>query len=148
MAPSFNVNVLSGTIRSGSISIFEPIPLHSGHAPCGALKENILGVSSSKFIPQSTQAKCSEYFFSYSSSPLSNKTVIRPSVNSAAVSNESTSLLLKSTSFLILSLSTTTSMLCLYVFASSMSSSRSLTSPSTRTLTKPLFLKSSRTSLN
>ena len=139
-------------IRSGFISILVPIPLHSGHAPWGALKENILGVNSWKLIPQSVHAKSSEYVFSYSmSSPSSflllNITVTRPSAKLQAVSTESDSLLWKSIPSLITSLSTIKSMLCLKVFASSISSSSSRISPSIRALTNPFFLKSSNMSL-
>ena len=152
IAPSFKLRFLFGTIKSGSISIFVPIPLHSGHAPCGALNENIRGVNSWKLIPHSVHAKSSEYVFSYddsfpSSSLLLNMTVTRPSAKLQAVSTESDNLLWKSIPSLMTSLSTTSSMLCLKFFPSSISSSRPLISPSTRTLTKPFFLKSSKISL-
>ena len=54
--PSYNVFDLSGIIKSSSIFITNPIPLHSGHAPNGLLNENILGVNSSKLMLQSGHA--------------------------------------------------------------------------------------------
>ena len=54
--PSYNVLFLSGIIKSSSIFIKKPIPVHSSQAPIGLLKENIPGVNSSKLIPQSGQA--------------------------------------------------------------------------------------------
>ena len=54
--PSYNVLFLSGTIKSSSILIKYPIPVHSGHAPNGLLNENILGDNSSKLILQSEHA--------------------------------------------------------------------------------------------
>ena len=38
----------SGIMSSSSTSSFVPIPVHSGHAPKGELKENERGSSSSK----------------------------------------------------------------------------------------------------
>ena len=46
MAPSLIERVLSGTSKSSLIAVLKPKPLHSGHAPNGALKENILGSKS------------------------------------------------------------------------------------------------------
>ena len=54
--PSYKVLFLSGIIKSGSIFIRYPIPVHVGQAPNGLLKENILGDNSSKLIPQSGHA--------------------------------------------------------------------------------------------
>ncbi len=54
---NFNkVLFLSGMIKSSSIFIKYPIPVHSGQAPKGLLKENILGDNSGKLNPQSGQA--------------------------------------------------------------------------------------------
>ena len=50
--PSYKVLFLSGIIKSGSIFIRYPIPEHSGQAPNGLLKENILGDNSGKLNPQ------------------------------------------------------------------------------------------------
>ena len=41
-----------------------PRPEHSGHIPCGELKENSCGVGSGNEIPQWWQARCSESTFS------------------------------------------------------------------------------------
>ncbi len=41
MAPARIESSGSGTIRSGSISIRRPRPLHSGHIPMGLLKEKL-----------------------------------------------------------------------------------------------------------
>ena len=56
LIPSYNVLFLSGIIKSSSILIRYPSPKQSGHAPKGLLKENILGVNSSKLILQSGHA--------------------------------------------------------------------------------------------
>ena len=54
--PSIMLRFGFGMISSGSMSICTPSPVHFGHAPCGLLKENSLGVSSSMDMPQSSQA--------------------------------------------------------------------------------------------
>ena len=54
--PSYNVLSLSGIIKSSSILIKYPIPVHVGHAPNGLLNENILGDNSPILILQSGQA--------------------------------------------------------------------------------------------
>ena len=46
IAPLFNDFVLSGITKSTSIFCLNPKPLQYGHAPYGALNENILGSSS------------------------------------------------------------------------------------------------------
>ena len=56
IAPSFRESFGSGTTSSSSTVSLKPRPEHSGHAPNGLLKENILGVSSSMLMPQSGQA--------------------------------------------------------------------------------------------
>ena len=60
MAPSFSDRLGSGTISSGSISIWEPSPVQRGQAPCGELKENIRGSSSGIEVPQCRHMKRSE----------------------------------------------------------------------------------------
>ena len=57
IAPSFSDSDGSGTISSGSISMCEPSPVQSAHAPCGELNENIRGSSSGMLVPQCRQAK-------------------------------------------------------------------------------------------
>ncbi len=54
--PLFIESDLSGRIRSGSIFINTPRPVHFGHAPKGLLNENMRGVSSSTLMPCSGQA--------------------------------------------------------------------------------------------
>ena len=56
MAPPRMDFVLSGMIRSGSTRFWLPRPMQVGQAPKGLLKENIRGVSSSREMPQSSQA--------------------------------------------------------------------------------------------
>ena len=56
IAPSLNEMLSSGTTSCSSIVSMVPRPVHSGQAPKGLLKENILGVSSSMLTPQSGQA--------------------------------------------------------------------------------------------
>ena len=63
-APSFTVRSGFGTTSSGSISMRVPRPEHSGHIPCGELKENSCGVVSGNEIPQSWQARCCDITFS------------------------------------------------------------------------------------
>ena len=131
--------------RSGSTLWMKPRPLHSGQAPSGLLKENILGSSSSMLTPCSGHASdvlkvrsvCTP-----SGSMISTST--SPSPLAMASSQASESLLC--TPSLTLILSTTISMVCLYVFSSFISSSsRILISPSTRALVKPSLRILSRT---
>src|SRR5690348_3756020 len=67
-APSLNDLLRSGMTRRGSISIFTPSPVHSGHAPYGELNENMRGASSSKLSPQCRHANFSEKLSSSSPS--------------------------------------------------------------------------------
>ena len=60
IAPSPSDSDGSGTISSGSISIWEPSPVHRGQAPCGELNENIRGSSSGIEVPQCRHANRSE----------------------------------------------------------------------------------------
>ena len=46
--PSRTESDLSGIIKSKEICFVIPKPLHDGHAPYGALKENILGSNSGR----------------------------------------------------------------------------------------------------
>ncbi len=41
-----------GMMSSGSSSMVVPMPMHSGQAPCGALKEKLRGSSSPMLMPQ------------------------------------------------------------------------------------------------
>ena len=56
MAPSRMESFSSGTTSVGSTFIWLPRPIQVGQAPKGLLKENIRGVSSSREMPQSSQA--------------------------------------------------------------------------------------------
>ena len=60
IAPSASDRLGSGTISSGSISIWDPSPVQRGQAPCGELKENIRGSSSGIEVPQWRHMKRSE----------------------------------------------------------------------------------------
>ncbi len=137
-APSLIVNSLFGITNSGSIFLIYPMPLHSVQAPNGLLKENILGAISSIPIPCSGHANFVEN--SISSLPITS-TITKDSLSFNTVSIESANLDCIPSFTTILS--TTTSMLCFFVLASSISSYRSLTSPSIRTLTNPSFFNSS-----
>ena len=59
-APSARLRLLSGTIRSGSNSIWLPRPVQVGQAPCGLLKLKVRGSISGRLMPQTGQAKRSE----------------------------------------------------------------------------------------
>ena len=143
IAPSFILLFLSGIIKSSSILYCIPNPLHSLHAPYGALNENILGSSSGSEKSQSGHA----YF-----SLIKNSSFPTTSINTFpfdsldAVSIDSYSLDLIPS--FIISLSITTSILCFFVFDSSIFSDRSYSSPSILILTYPSFLYSSSKSLN
>ena len=56
IAPSSIDRPRSGMTFHGSISIFTPSPVQSGHAPYGELNENRRGASSSNESPQYTHA--------------------------------------------------------------------------------------------
>ena len=59
-APSSMVSDLSGITRSGSISIRNPNPVQSGHAPYGVLKEKSRGSSSDMDMSHEGHEKASE----------------------------------------------------------------------------------------
>ena len=103
---------MSGTTRSGSISIIEPSPVQRGHAPCGALNENERGSSSGIEMPQCRQAKRSEYVKTSGSASRGTVSTSRmPSASATAVSTLSARRLRSSGR--ITSRSTTTEMSCL-----------------------------------
>src|SRR6185369_16452763 len=56
MAPSAKVKRWLGITKSGSTVSLLPKPLHSGHAPCGLLKEKSRGSSSDNCMVPSGQA--------------------------------------------------------------------------------------------
>ena len=56
IAPSEIERFLFGMIRSGSMRLKTPRPVHFSHAPNGLLNENILGASSPTETPCSGQA--------------------------------------------------------------------------------------------
>ena len=68
MAPSDIDKLLSGINNSGSKKLFSPKPSQVLQAPCGLLKENILGSISSSVKPDTGQEKfeekTSKFFFS------------------------------------------------------------------------------------
>src|SRR5690606_21300281 len=74
MIPPSDSDFRGSSTRSGSISILCPKPSQVGHAPYGELNENIRGESSSKLMPQSTQANLSEK--SSSSEPTTSMSTI------------------------------------------------------------------------
>ena len=121
----------SGIISSSSTSNFVPIPVHSGHAPNGELKENERGSSSSNERLQSWQARCSLNVRSLSAplaSTKSSKTI--PDARRRAVSIESVKRDLDSG--FALKRSTTTSIVCFSCFLSFGASLRAIISPSMR----------------
>ena len=139
----------SGITSSSSTSNFVPIPVHSGHAPKGELKEKERGSNSSKESSQSWQAICSLYVFSFSGSPALRSTkskITKPFANRRAVSMESVRRDFESA--LTVNRSTTTSMVCFSVFLSFGISSMGYTTPSTRTREKPWTVKSLKRSTN
>ena len=142
MAPSLRLRESSGITRSGSTSSLYPSPAHFEHAPCGLLKENVLGSISPNDILHLAQAKFSENIFS---SPFAMPISTSPFANFIACSTDSDTLLI-STFFFMTSLSTIISMLCHFFLSKEMSSDRSFISPLIRARTKPLFLEVSRTS--
>ncbi len=112
--------------------------MQCGQAPNGELKLNILGVISSSVQPQCGQLNKVEYK-TLSSFVLTSTS---PSLALTAVSILSASLLFIPSSKT--SLSTTTDMSCFLFLSKTMSSSSVHITPSTSTLTKPLFLKPSK----
>ena len=127
---------------SSSTSMVDPIPAQAGQAPKGELKENIRGSILGREIWQSGQAKCWLYMCS---GPSTSATSTNPSPHLAAVSMESVKRL--SMPSLTTKRSTTTSMSCFLVFWRSTSSSKVLTTPSTRTREKPSLRSWSKTDL-
>ena len=117
IAPWFIDKSLFGITKSSSTFLRSPNPLHSSHAPKGALNENILGDNSSIPIPWSGHANLVEYSIS---SPSIIWAITNPSDNLIAVSMESESL--PSIPSFTTILSTTTSMLCFLFLLSSISS--------------------------
>ena len=130
IAPSWILRSLLGTTRSSSILYFIPSPLHSGQAPQGALNENILGSRVGREKSHSGQAYVSLSSFL---SPPTTSMITFPLPSLVAVSILSYSLLL--ISGLITNLSTTTSFVCFLFLSKVMSSDKSCSSPSIRTLT-------------
>jgi hypothetical protein len=51
IAPSAMEMLWFGMMSPGSICIFTPSPVHSGHAPCGELKEKFRGAISPIDVP-------------------------------------------------------------------------------------------------
>ena len=138
MAPRRNDRPCSGRIRLKSASREAPSPVHAGHAPRGLLNEKILGSGLGSEIPHSGHAKC--VLKMWSLPPITPATII-PSPSLRAASTESVRRCVIPSLMMILS--TTTSMVCFLFFSRSMSSFRTATSPSIRTLTYPSFLSSS-----
>ena len=106
-------------INSSSTSSFVPIPVHSGQAPNGELKENERGSNSSKDSSHSWQAICSLNDFSLSGEPFLASTksrMTKPLASFSAVSIES--VILDLLSDFTLKRSTTTSMVCFSCFFS------------------------------
>ena len=104
--------------------------MQAGQAPKGLLKEKMRGSGFGREIPQSGQEKCVEKTMSF---PPMMLPTIMPSPSFSAASTESVRRR-RMPSFTMMR-STTTSMVCFLFFASSMSSDRERTSPSTRTRT-------------
>ncbi len=106
------------------------MPPQSGQAPYGLLNENMRGDTSGKEMPQAAQASRSE---NMNDGPSGTSTCTTPSASRSAVSSESARRPPRLS--LTTSRSTTTSMVCFLVFASSMSSVSSRSCPLTRTRT-------------
>src|SRR3712207_1054563 len=104
IAPCARLFSGSGTTRSGSTSLRVPMPVHSGQAPNGELKENDRGSIASKDSPSSTQARCSEKVRSRcaSSSGRSTKSrTTRPPARPSAVRSEEHTSELQSRQYLV-----------------------------------------------
>ena len=133
MAPSSRDLSSSGTISSGSTSMRVPMPVHSGQAPKGELKEKERGSSSSKDRSSYGQYRCSEYMRSRSGSSSGRSTkssTTMPPDRPRAVSTESVSRRLAPS--LTVRRSMTTSMVCFSCFFSVGGSVSWIVSPSTR----------------
>ena len=138
IAPSLSESESSGTTNSSSTSSLVPIPVQSGQAPNGELKENERGSISSKDNPQSWQAMCSENTFSFRGSVAFRSTksnTTNPFANFRAVSIES--VIRDLDSFFTASRSTTTSIECFSCFFSFGTSLSAYTTPSTLAREKP-----------
>src|SRR6476469_7614389 len=137
MAPSASDRSSSGTTSSGSTSSSVPMPVHSGHAPNGELKEKDRGWISS--MPRGWllgHAIFSEKRRSRSLSLASRSTksmMTTPPARPRAVSTESVRRRLEPLSSpLATRRSTTTSMVCFFCFSRAGGSVSETTSPSTR----------------
>ena len=106
------------------------MPPQAGQAPWGLLNENMRGETSGEEIPHSAQARRSEKSMA---GPSTTSTWATPSASRSAVSSESASRVPSPSRMMMRS--TTTSMVCFFVLASSMSSVSSRTWPLTRTRT-------------
>ena len=115
------------------------MPPQAGQAPYGLLKENMRGETSGKDTPHLTQASRSEKSIA---GPSTTSTWATPSASRSAVSRESASRVPSPSRTMMRS--TTTSMVCFLVLASSISSPSSCTCPLTRTRTKPWRLRSKK----
>ncbi len=134
MAPSLNERSWSGMIRSGSKYLFVPSPLHSGHAPCGLLNENIWGVNSGMLIPHWVHAAF--WLKKISPEPITSRTACPP--ERLRVSSME-SVRRRLISLLTMRRSTTTLIWCFLFLSKTISSSRSLICPSILTLVNPSF---------
>ncbi len=132
-APSFTDSSGFGTTSAGSISMRVPRPEHSGHIPCGELKEKSCGDSSGNEIPQWWQARCSDSTSSFRPSAAITSV---PAPSRSAVSTESVSRW--ASPGLAIRRSTTASIVCFFFLSSrTASSSSDSTIPSSRTRAKP-----------
>ena len=104
--------------------------MQAGQAPKGLLKEKMRGSGFGREMPQSGQEKWVEKTISF---PPMMLPTIMPSPSFSAASTESVRR--RTMPSFTMMRSTTTSMVCFLFFASSMSSDRERTSPSTRTRT-------------
>ncbi len=59
-APSYTLSALLGMTRCSSMPMIFPNPSHSGHAPAGELKENMLSEGSSKVMPSASNRVLNE----------------------------------------------------------------------------------------
>src|SRR3712207_5421305 len=137
-APSPRLFSGSGMTSSGSTSLRVPMPVHSGQAPKGELKENDRGSRASNDRPSSTHARCSEKVRSRCGSSSARSTKSRttsPPARPSAVSTESVSRRLALS--LTVRRSTITSIVCFSCFLSFGGSVSGWTTPSTRTREKP-----------
>jgi len=125
-------------MRASSKASRVPSPSHAGQAPAGLLKEKRRGAISGKLKPQLGQAFFSESWSGSRPAPRSSFT--RPAPRRSAVSIDSA--MRPRAASRTTTRSTTRSMSWRRVFASTISSERSRSSPSTRTRAKPWRRKS------